>query len=232
MKRRHPICLAMLLSMMGFAGHAQVGISGPTCVTPGTVYQYLITGNWDSTAFMSICINGGIIQATGDSCTPQGAPVGQVLVSWRAMGNGTIIVTSSLGNAGMNVTVVAPLAAGSIDSLSRTQLLAPGDTPAGITCSAASNGACSPSYSYQWQRSFDRVSWDNLDGATGLSLTIDSALTQSTYYRRQVTETSSNTIAYSDVAAVFVGSFSFWKCRKYLAECCLVAVVTAKTLKP
>jgi len=222
----------MLLSMMGFAGHTQVGISGPTCVTPGTVYQYLITGNWDSTAFMSICIHGGMIQATGDSCTPQGAPVGQVLVSWRAMGNGTIIVTSSSGNAGMNVTVVAPLAPGSIDSLSRTQLLAPGDTPTNITCSAASNGACSPSYSYQWQRSFDRVSWENLDGITGLSLTIDSALTQSTYYRRQVTETSSNTIAYSDVAAVFVGSFSYWKYRTYLAECCRLADLTTQPLKP
>jgi len=222
----------MLLSMMGFAGHAQVGISGPTCVTPGTVYQYLITGNWDSTAFMSICINGGIIQTSGDSCTPQGAPVGQVLVSWTTMGNGTIVVTSSLGNAGMNVTVVAPLTPGSMDSLSRAQMLAPGDTPANITCSAASSGACSPSYSYQWQRSFDRVSWEILDGVTGLSLTVDSALTQSTYYRRQVTEISSNTIAYSDIAAVFVGSFSYWKRRKYVAECCLLADATTTTLKP
>jgi len=232
MKRHHNISLALLLSMMGFVSQAQVGISGPTCVTPGTVYQYLITGNWDSTSFMSICVTGGIIQATGDSCTPQGTPVGQVLVSWTTMGSGTIIVTSSLGNAGINANVVGPMVPGSIDSLSQAQMLAPGDTPVSIICSAAVSGGCSPSYSYQWQRSLDRVSWENLDSVTGLSLSIDSALTQSTYYRRQVTETSSGTIGYSDVAAVFVGNFSYWRKRNDSRECCLIAGVTPNPFKP
>jgi hypothetical protein len=224
--------LVTALLLLPFLASSQVTVTGPTCVTPGTVYQYLITGNWDSTSFMYICIKGGTIQATGDSCTQRGAPVSQVLVSWTTIGNGTIVVTSSLGNAGMNVGIVGALVPGSIDSLSRSQVISPGDTPKTITCSAASNGACSPMYVYQWQRSIDRVSWQNMDRITGASLTIDSALTQTTFYRRQVTETTSSAVSYSDVASVFVGNFSYWKDKRYLLQCCPVAKVISKPFKP
>jgi hypothetical protein len=183
--RRCWISLATSLLLLPFLTNGQVTVTGPTCVTPGTVYQYLITGNWNSASVMHVCVNGGYIGASVDStCTPQGTPLVQVLVSWTTIGSGTLTVTSSLGNAGLNVTVIAPLAPGSIDSLSHTQMLAPGDTPNAITCSPALGGSCTPIYNYQWQRSPDRVSWEDMGGATNTALAIDTALTESTFYRR------------------------------------------------
>jgi hypothetical protein len=203
------IYMLILASMVSVAGLAQVSISGPQCVVPGTIYQYTITGSWDSVSVMNACVSGGMIGEPADSltCTPQGPPVARVLISWTVIGNGTLTVTSSLGNASLSVSVIVPLVPGTIDSLSRTQMLAPGDTPMAITCSLASGGSCTPAYNYQWQQSSDRVTWVNMDGAAGSSLTIGSTLAQSTYYRRRVTETSSGTISYSDIASIFVGNF-------------------------
>jgi hypothetical protein len=48
------------------------------------------------------------------------------------------------------------------------------------------------------------ISWTDIPGATGASLVIDSSLTQSSFYRRKVTETNSRSIGYSDAASVLV----------------------------
>jgi hypothetical protein len=196
-----------VITVFWTTGHAQVTVTGPTCVVPGTIYQYSIAGNWDSSSTMHVCINGGVIVDSGyrNACTPEGKPVAQVLVDWDTAGNWGLTVTSSSGNAALYVSVTVPLKAGSIDSVSKTQMIGVDSVPALITCSVDTGGSCSPSFVHQWQQSADMVSWTDVQRATGLNLKIDTGLNQSTYYRRRATETSSGTIAYSDVAAVFVG---------------------------
>ena len=71
--------------------------------------------------------------------------------------------------------------------------------------SAASGGSCTtPAYTYQWEKSTDNVNWSNEAGATGLNLSFSSPLTQTTYYRRKVTVTSTYSFCYSSTATVFV----------------------------
>ena len=199
--------VVLLISLIGYTDvFSQVTITGPTCVVPGTVYQYTISGNWDSTSTMNICINGGAIYDSIDSneCTPTGRPVAKVVADWDTSGTWSLTLTSSSGNTTLNVSVTAPLAGGIIDSASKTQMIGIDSIPAGIICSAASGGSCSASYSYQWQQSSDIVSWTDMPGATGQNLTIDSSLTQSVYYRRKVFENTSGSLGYSDVAVIFV----------------------------
>ncbi len=66
--------------LLRLAGIAQVSISGPVCVLPGTNYQYYIHGSWDSAATMQVCVTGGrITDSTATSgCTVHGAPLGSV----------------------------------------------------------------------------------------------------------------------------------------------------------
>src|ERR1051326_4032835 len=65
---------------------SQVIISGPTCIVPSTVYQYVISGNWDSASSVQVCITAGIIIDSTDStiCTPSLNGLNKVLVMWRS----------------------------------------------------------------------------------------------------------------------------------------------------
>jgi hypothetical protein len=186
---------------------AQPAISGPVCTMTGTTCQYLISGAWTDTSTMQVCVSGGTIvnqDSTVTTCSPGGAPLASVMVSFANAGTATISVTSALGNSTLQVNVAIPLTPGTIDSSLLVQLIGYQAVPATITCSVDMGGSCSPAYSYQWQQSPDGSSWTNIPGATGASLAIDSGLTQSVYYRRAVTETTSGTIGYSNVAAVLV----------------------------
>jgi hypothetical protein len=187
---------------------AQPAITGPVCTVTGTTYQYLISGTWNDSSTMQVCVSGGTIvsqDSTVTSCTPTGAaPLASVLVSFVSSGTASIVITTSQGNSTLNVNVAIPLTPGTIDSAVKVQLIGYQTVPAFITCSMDMGGSCSPVYSYQWQQSPDQSSWTNMPGATGANLSIDSALTQSAYYRRAVTDTTSGTIGYSDVAAVLV----------------------------
>jgi hypothetical protein len=194
---------------------AQVTITGPSCVIAGTVYQYSISAKWDSTSTMHICVNGGIIadSSLGDNntCTPSGAPVARMLVIWNdsASNNGSLSLTSSLGNASFAVHFTDPLLPGSIDSVTGNQQIGYDSIPATIICSIDTGGSCSPSYSYQWQQSLDQVNWVNVDGANSMNLTIQAPLVQTMFYRRKVIDINSSTVGYSNVASVFVGISSF-----------------------
>jgi hypothetical protein len=64
----------------------------------------------------------------------------------------------------------------------------------------AANGGTSVSYSYQWQQSFDEVSWTNCSGGNTQNYS-PSALTRTTYFRRYVT--NGNQSAYSTVSGYF-----------------------------
>jgi len=181
---------------------AQVTISGPTCVVPGTVYQYIITGAWDSASTMQVCLQGGVINGSGGTCTGTVTPRSSILVSWSAAGPGSLRLTSSKGNNTLAVTVTSPLNGGTPAVAVRSQLIAYGATPLAVDCSASTGGSCTPDYQYQWQQSLNELNWTDIQGAAGARLNFAQPLLQPAFFRRKVTERNSGTIAYSD--AVFV----------------------------
>ena len=186
---------------------SQVALAGPVCTIPGVTYEYSISGPWDSTSTMKVCVTGGAITDSTDTvtCTVQGIPLKAVTVIWNSVTNGSIVLTTSSGNATLPINITVPLSGGYIDSSVKTQLIGIDSIPLVIVCSAAQGGGCSPSYSYQWQKSSDVVSWFDIPLATNQNLSVDSGISESIYYRRKVIENTSGSIGYSDAAAVFVG---------------------------
>lgn len=207
-KRFNYSCCLLAFLSAGASAFTQVKISGMQCVVPGVVYEYTFSGQWDSSATMQVCINNGFMQDSRRNvvCSPSGKVLSAILVLWNdsAADTGSITITSSLGSTVMNVNFTQPLLPGSINSASKTQVIAYASVPAVIKCSRDTGGACSPVYSYQWQQSSNLVSWQDIPGAGTNTLKINSPLNRNTYYRRKVTETVSGSIAYSDVATVFV----------------------------
>jgi hypothetical protein len=196
--------LAISLSVPGLLP-GQVTITGPTCVTTGTVYQYNIQGPWDSTSTMQVCITGGTIadsSITGHCTAENGAPLAAVRVSWNDLSGGSLSLTSSKGSASLEVNLVSGLQPGAIDSAVLVQEIDSGSIPQAIACSPARGGACSPGYDYQWQQSSDAVSWSDIPGATAENLEFSTGASQGGFYRRKLTERASGTIGYSDAASV------------------------------
>ena len=94
--------------------------------------------------------------------------------------------------AGMNFTPVtpAPLVPGSIAG---SQSVCFGQMPAnGFTNVVTPTSGCTIINGYQWQSSIDSVSWTNIPGATALTYTVVTALTQTTWYRRGTTDACNN----------------------------------------
>jgi len=185
---------------------SQVTISGPTCVTTETVYQYNIQGSWDSASTMQVCITGGAIADSGlaGNCTSQKAPFGSVRVTWNDLSGGSLSVNSSKGNASLDVNVTTALQPGLIDSAWKFQAVDSGIVPHAISCLPAAGGACEPHYSWQWQQSADAGVWSDISGAINPALSFLRPVDQPTYYRRKVTETVSGTITYTDAAMIYV----------------------------
>lgn len=180
-------------------------ISGQTCVAPGTTYGYSVSpvgigGTYTWT------IQGGTITSTAS-----GSNIYSVNVIWNT-GNITReiflqVVETSTGltyNASpLNVYLAAALTGGSVTNSS--QNINYNSTPSTINCTSPTGGDCSPNYTYKWQYSSNATSFSTyVPNATGSSLSFSSPLTQTTYYRREVTETNSNTVQYSTVASVLV----------------------------
>jgi hypothetical protein len=200
-------CLSILSGLFTLSCFSQISLSGPTCVIPGVIYQYKVTGNWDSTSTMQLCLSGGIIADSTDTntCTPiGGAPLSAVLVIWSNNSSGSLTLTSTKGNASLSVSITQALAPGVIDSTTKIQSITYDSIPTTINCAVDVGGSCSPSYNDQWQQSVDMVTWIDIIGATGQNLNFSSPLTQSTLFRRKVTETVTGSIAYSDAAIVNV----------------------------
>ncbi len=197
------------LLLIHFTANSQPTITGPTCVMPGAVYQYTIKGSWKAASTMQVCIAGGNFRSKDTSlknCTPQaGAPLSSLLIVWNNPGTGSIILSSAIGNSTLNVTIVSTLQGGTIDSSSKKQVIGYDSIPSTILCSADIGGSCSPVFMDQWQQSYDMLSWKDIQGATSLNLSITTPLKQATFYRRKVTEKTSGTIGYSDIAFVDVG---------------------------
>jgi len=196
------VCLFCLLAQ-SHKSLCQVAITGPTRVIADTEYQYLISGNWDDYSTMQLCIQGGIIVNTDSTCF-NGSPVASIHVIWKEDSTASISINSSDGDAFLSMERTTILDGGKIDTLGTIQIVEADSIPKLIHCPEATGGNCSPSYAYQWQQSLDNLSWTDIDGSTSEDLILLAPLAQTTYYRRKVTETISNTIKYSDVAIVVI----------------------------
>lgn len=195
----------LLLLLFASKTYAQVTLIGQQCVMSGTEYSYQISGNWANDATMQVCINGGIVAGTVDSCTANSLPLAMVNVAWSNItGPGKITLSSNSGNASIDVKIISPLQPGIVDSLNSVQSIGYNNSASQIGCGPATGGSCSPSYNYQWQISINNILWEPVNGAIGLNLDLPPGLTQTTYVRRKVVETLSGIVAYSNSAIVFV----------------------------
>ncbi len=186
------------LVVFSVSAYSQMSITGPTCVVSGTLYTYTIAGNWSSSTNMVWTVNGGTISGSSS-----GTPLPQIHVTFSSSGSVQVHTTNPTSSPSVTVTAAPVLSGGTLSNTSQT--INANIVPATINSStAASGGSCSPSYSYQWQSSPNNVTYTNISGAASLSLSFTTGLASTTYYRRMVTETSSNTTAYSNVATVNV----------------------------
>ncbi len=198
---------AMIGCFMNLSCFSQASISGPTCVIEGTIYQYNIQGDWDSSATINICVTGGVISDSinVNACSTAEKPVPFVMVEWNTLGPVSIEMRSpATGDTTLNITVIQSLIPGVIDSATSFQSIGYDSLPTTITCSADIGGSCNPTYTDQWQQSVDQMAWVDISGATNQNLDFNGGLQQTTYFRREVVETTSGTIGYSGVATVVV----------------------------
>jgi hypothetical protein len=96
---------------------------------------------------------------------------------------------------------ITPLSGGTISPSSLT--INSGESPGTISTVASASGG-DGTYSYQWESSTNGSTFSNITGATGISYSAPT-LTQSTWYRRKVTDGAS-AVAYSNVSAITVNS--------------------------
>lgn len=205
------VLLAVFLNSLGLQGVAQsINITGPNCVIAGPVYLYNIVGQWQPGSTVRVCVTGGTLVDSGATCAGGNSILSFVRVVWDSGGQGseTIAVTSSLGNTSLSVSLTKPLSGGLVDSSVASQSLDTPATPATLTVSAPTGGACQPAYAYQWQQSADNLVWVNIAGATGAQLSFSGPVTQTGYFRRLVTDNAANVQAYSNVAVILVNNAS------------------------
>jgi hypothetical protein len=200
MKRNYPV---ILLLMAGYNGIAQTSISGPDCIIPGTTYQYMINGNWDSNSSMRVCVTGGKL-STGSNCSPQNAVTYMVFVIWNDSVNRKIEVASSSGNASLVVSGTTELSGGQVVGNDQVQTYNKNQAEYIFHCKDSRGGSCTPTYDYQWQRSDNGLNWINIEGAKGKDLFFSGNILCNTFFRRVTNETRSNSIAYSDQAILAV----------------------------
>ena len=220
--------------LFGKTGYGQPGINGVTSGVQGNSYTYYPTNNGTSTYSYngpySWTISGGVV--TGTSNTTKSGTCSGVLytiginVTWTSS-SGTLTFASNLGpNYTLHVTAAAALAPGSISPSTQYINYGAGAT---ITGTLATGGAASPSYSYQWQSSPDNTNWTNVSGSTGVNC-FPSPLYANTYFRRQVTETSSGSIAYT--SSVLVNVYQQPACTISPTSQTITSGANAATLTP
>jgi RHS repeat-associated protein len=182
-------------------GFSQIYVGGPNCAQQNVEYTYYVSGSYNMSDYFQWQITGGL-QVNTNSYNPGGIGLNWIRVKFTSSGS-ISVSTSSGGNANLSVTVFGPLSPGSITS-NVSQTINYNALPATINCSMASNGSCSPVFNYQWQQSTDGTNWSDMSGKTSQNLSFSSGLTQTTYFRRKVTESSSGSVGYSSTATVYV----------------------------
>ncbi len=199
--------IKLLMALLAFTTHAalaQMSISGPTCVTHSTLYQYNIEGNWQTGDFAKVCIVGGTFSDGSVECGADSV-ISFVHVRWNEdASTGTITLTSTSGNANISVVICKRLHAGFIASGIK-QDVAFSTRPDNIICAMPQGGSCATSYAMQWESSPDAAAWAPVTGATKQNFEFVGPLSNTAYYRRKTTEQTSGTVGYSDTAVVYVG---------------------------
>lgn len=211
MSKKLRFCLVLTIFWIGagwcIKGFAQVGLTGSTTVVYGSSYTYYPTYNGSSsysyTGTYSYSITGGSESSTGNmyksgTCSSVLYSIG-INITWTT--SGYLQFSSGLGSATLTVTVVPALQPGAISPSSQT--INYGTVPSAITGTAASGGAATPAYQYQWQSSPDNVSWAAITGATSQNYS-PGLMYNTTYFRRMVTETTTSAVAYTSSVLVTV----------------------------
>lgn len=181
----------------------QVSITGVQCVAAGLPYQYTIKGEWKENESIRVCVEGGVLLETGTTCVDK-QNITAVQVRWNdGINSGKITVNSDGGNISFNVGIIQPMNAGNIEAADKQTFGFNKYTPS-LSCTPASGGSCSPSYKYQWEQSSDKLKWTAITGATGQNLSLKVPLKQTTFFRRKVLESKSQTVGYSNEFIVYV----------------------------
>jgi hypothetical protein len=181
----------------------QVNITGAQCVLTTLVYQYDIKGDWKENDKISICVDGGVLTETGTTCIEK-QTVSFVKVQWsEGKTTGKITVNSGAGASNISVNIAPHFNPGSIETTDK-QTIAYNKLSPSLYSTQASGGNCSPSFSYQWEQSLNKLQWIAISGATGRNLSFDTPLKQTTFFRRKVFESKSQTIGYTNAITVFV----------------------------
>lgn len=202
----------LIFLFMAFAkGYCQLSISGTQCVSRGSEYEYTVSGLAEKATMMNICLKGGVIAGTSNTCSGD-TILSQVRVIWdndTAATAGSLTVTTGKGVKSFSVSFVSPVYGGKIDNDESLQQVDSTAKPSTIKCSKALQGNCDPKYVYQWESSTDAIRWTAIKDAVNQTLSFKDGLHQSTYFRRKVTEENSSSVGYSNVATVVV-NFSLY----------------------
>jgi len=143
-----------------------------------------------------------VTNGTGGTTTSYQPPPLTATTSYQLISTSNNV---SVSNAVITITVYPQLVAGSITQGSQT--ISYGATPTLNLLSNPPTGG-SGTYTYQWQSSLNTTNWTSValgtgtSSGTGLTYTIPSGLTATTYYR--LVTTSNNVNAYSGYATVTV----------------------------
>lgn len=193
------LCVA---SFSQYKAYCQADVTGPDCVHTGVQYSYLLSAYYSGTGTYNYTVIGGTLSTGGTNGSHSGPGTTDIEVTWS--GAGSIEVFSPGGTFTLSISVAPDFSAGSITA-GGSQNIDYNTIPAAITCAAASGGPCTtPNYQYQWQESPDNINYIDIAGATSQNISFTIGATRTTYYRRAVTETVSNTTGYSDAAAVIL----------------------------
>jgi hypothetical protein len=183
--------------------NAQVGISGVKCVLPNIIYQYEIQSSWKVNDTINICMEGGVLAETNNVCI-EAQTVSFIRVKWNGTdSSGKITLNSKSGSASLNVEISKPINPGFIQTTDKQTVNFSGLAPL-LSCTPATGGNCNPYFSYQWEVSLDKASWEKINGATSINLLFSEPLSQTSFFRRQVLEVNSQTKGYTNEIQVFV----------------------------
>lgn len=203
---RIKIATCLLLVFFCIKAHSQIKISGSECIVAGTEYQYEFYGKFDRQSEISVCVEGGLITANDNTCYTV-RDSNHVRVIWNeGISKGKITVTSSSRTASFSVRPTRALQGGKIDTVSKIQHSFYTGISKTINCAVPKGGSCNSQFTYQWEHSDDNLHWAEIKGAVSQNLSFSPDSEKSFFLRRKVFESTSNSIAYSDVALIVVNS--------------------------
>ncbi|MFT3704797.1 MAG: hypothetical protein QM802_20700 [Agriterribacter sp.] len=201
--------LVLVLLLNYLKGNCQITISGPSCVVPNIIYQYDINvSEQDTSKTMTICVTGGKIIDTSsvDSCVTYTSLKPFVKIAWNSGESHFLRVSDSTAGNILYTDLTSDLKSGQIDTTLLFQEVNSSAIPSTLSCSDDSGGSCAPVYNYHWEQSDDGLTWHDIETGSGSSknLVFSAPLLQTTYFRREVSETHSNTVAYSQMAVISI----------------------------